>query len=68
MAQFIAKVLNKPLKYKLIDTASKRPGHDPNYNLNGDKMQKMGWKMPVNFEESLTKTILWTLQNLEWLE
>jgi dTDP-glucose 4,6-dehydratase len=68
MAQFIAKVLNKPLKYRLIDTASKRPGHDPNYNLNGDKMQKMGWKMPVNFEESLTKTILWTLQNLEWLE
>ena len=68
MAQFIANVMNMPLKYELTDTAAQRPGHDASYNLNGDKMEKMGWKLPVNFEESLTKTIEWTLENPEWLE
>ena len=28
----------------------------------------MGWKLPINFEDSLRKTVLWTLDNKEWLE
>jgi dTDP-glucose 4,6-dehydratase len=68
MAQFIAKVLNKPLNYNMVDFHADRPGHDLRYSLDGSKMEKMGWKLPVNFEESLTKTIKWTLDNPEWLE
>lgn len=68
MAQYIAKAMNKPLKYNMIDFHSSRPSHDTRYCLNGDKMSEMGWKLPVNFEESLTKTINWTLDNPEWLE
>lgn len=68
MAQFIAKVLNKPLKYNMIDFHEDRPGHDLRYSLDGSKMHEMGWKLPINFEESLTKTIKWTLENPEWLE
>jgi dTDP-D-glucose 4,6-dehydratase len=31
-------------------------------------MNNMGWVLPVNFEDSLKKTILWTVNNQKWLE
>jgi dTDP-glucose 4,6-dehydratase len=68
MAQIIAKIMNKELKYKLVNFHENRPGHDLRYCLNGDKLIDMGWYIPVSFEESLRKTILWTLEHLEWLE
>jgi dTDP-glucose 4,6-dehydratase len=68
MAQFVAKVLNKELKYNLVNFHENRPGHDQRYALDGAKLLSMGWKLPVDFEISLEKTILWTLKNKEWLE
>lgn len=68
MAQLIAKILKKELKYKLVNFHEDRPGHDERYSLNGDKLASMGWTVPINFEESLTKTVMWTLKNKEWLE
>ena len=67
MAQYIAKFMNKPLKYELIDFHSSRPGHDLRYGLDGNKMKNMGWILPLNFKESLKKTVLWTLENDSWL-
>ena len=68
MAQFIAKTLDKPLNYEMVDFHSDRPGHDLRYGLDGTKMEEMGWHIPVPFEESLKKTILWTVDNKKWLE
>lgn len=68
MAQFIAKVMKKELKYELVNFHEDRPGHDERYALDGSKLINMGWKLPLNFEESLKNTVLWTLNNLEWLE
>jgi dTDP-glucose 4,6-dehydratase len=68
LARFIAKTLDKELKYELVDFHSSRPGHDLRYGLDGEKMAEMGWKLPVNFEESLEKSIRWTVENPEWLE
>lgn len=68
MAQFIAKVMKKELKYELVNFHEDRPGHDERYALDGSKLINMGWKLPLNFEESLKNTVLWTLDNLEWLE
>ncbi len=67
MAQFIASVLGLPLKYEMVDFHSSRPGHDLRYGLDGEKMKALGWSLPVNFEESLRKTIEWTLQNKKWI-
>ena len=67
MAQFIAKVVGKPLDYEMVDFHGSRPGHDLRYGLDGNKMDKMGWKIPIGFEDSLTKTIEWTLKNKRWL-
>lgn len=68
MAQFIAKTMGKELKYELVDFHSSRPGHDLRYGLDGQKLFNLGWKPPVNFEESLTHTINWTLKNSKWLD
>ena len=67
IAQHIANVIGKPLKYELVDFHSSRPGHDLRYGLDGSKMTKMGWILPVNFEKALTKTIKWTIENNTWL-
>ena len=68
LAQFIAKIVGKPLNYEMVDFHSSRPGHDLRYSLSGDKMASLGWKLPVNFEDSLRATIEWTIANPEWLE
>ena len=68
MAKTIANVMEKELKYELVDFHSSRPGHDLRYGLDGTKMEEMGWKMPVGFDEAIRRTILWTLKNNKWLE
>ena len=68
MAQMIAKFMHKELDYELIDFHSSRPGHDLRYGLDGTKLFEMGFKLPINFEESLRKTVEWTLENQKWLE
>jgi len=69
LALFIADVVGKPLKYKMVDWhTSERAGHDVSYNLCGEKMKGMGWRPPIPFRESLKKTVQWTLENQEWLE
>jgi dTDP-glucose 4,6-dehydratase len=68
MAQMIAKFMNKELDYELIDFHSGRPGHDLRYGLDGNKLFSMGFNLPINFEESLRKTVEWTLENQKWLE
>jgi dTDP-glucose 4,6-dehydratase len=68
MAQLIAEIMNKELKYEMVDFHSDRPGHDLRYGLDGSKLVNMGFKLPLNFKESLRKTIEWTLKNKKWLE
>lgn len=65
MAQLIAKFMGKELKYEMVDFHSDRPGHDLRYGLDGSKMEKMGWKLPINFEKSLEKTVLWEIKKCQ---
>lgn len=68
MAQIIAGVIGKPLKYKMVNFHEDRPGHDLRYALDGSKLIDMGWQLPVSFDDSLRRTIKWTLEHQEWLE
>jgi dTDP-glucose 4,6-dehydratase len=68
MAQMIAKFMKKELIYEMVDFHSDRPGHDLRYGLDGTKLFEMGFELPLNFEESLRKTVEWTLENPKWLE
>lgn len=69
LAQLIAEIMDMPLYYEMVDFHSSRPGHDMRYALDGTKMQDMGWELPVDFEDSLEKTVKWTLEekNIRWL-
>jgi dTDP-glucose 4,6-dehydratase len=68
IAKMIANILGKELKYKLVDAHSSRPGHDLHYGLSGDKLKEAGYEYPVNLEESMKRTIDWTLANQRWLK
>ena len=54
---------------KLITFVKDRPGHDKRYAIDATKLNKeLGWHPSVTFEEGLSKTIDWFLENNEWLE
>ncbi|GAB3542690.1 dTDP-glucose 4,6-dehydratase [Pontibacter brevis] len=54
---------------KLITYVKDRAGHDLRYAIDSSKlMSELGWKPSVTFEEGLSKTVDWYLQNTEWLE
>lgn len=53
---------------QLITYIKDRPGHDRRYAIDASKINKeLGWKPSVTFEEGLSITIDWYLQNEEWL-
>jgi dTDP-glucose 4,6-dehydratase len=66
LAQFISEIIDMPLKYKLVDFHSSRPGHDLRYALDGNLLKSYGWE-PKNLEERLVETVRWYLQNPLWL-
>lgn len=54
---------------QLITYVKDRPGHDRRYAIDASKINKeLGWKPSVTFEEGLSQTIDWYLQNTEWLK
>ncbi|HEV2355688.1 MAG TPA: GDP-mannose 4,6-dehydratase, partial [Puia sp.] len=68
-AQEIAGYVGKPLNYEFTGFSVRtRPGHDPHYGLDPGKLSALGWKPPVDFRESLERTVRWTLSHPEWLE
>jgi len=53
----------------LITYVKDRPGHDRRYAIDASKINKeLGWKPSVSFEEGLSQTIDWYLQNEAWLK
>ena len=54
---------------KLITFVKDRAGHDYRYAIDSTKlMTNLGWEPSLQFEEGLSKTIDWYLNNQEWLE
>ncbi|HOZ84503.1 MAG TPA: dTDP-glucose 4,6-dehydratase [Niabella sp.] len=53
---------------QLITFVKDRPGHDLRYAIDATKINKeLGWLPSVTFEEGLSKTIDWFLNNQDWL-
>lgn len=53
---------------KLITFVKDRPGHDRRYAIDASKINReLGWKPSVTFEQGLSETIDWYLNNTEWL-
>ncbi len=53
----------------LITYVTDRAGHDLRYAIDATKlMTELGWEPSVTFEEGLSKTVDWYLNNWEWIE
>lgn len=54
---------------QLITYVKDRPGHDRRYAIDATKINmELGWKPGVTFEEGLSQTIDWYLENTGWLK
>ncbi len=54
---------------KLITYVTDRAGHDLRYAIDSSKLQdKLGWKPSLQFEEGISLTIDWYLNNPDWLD
>lgn len=69
MVALIAKFLGKNEEdwVERVNVEGARPGHDLRYALDGHALADLGWKPPIAFEDSLRKTVEWTVRNIEWL-
>ena len=67
MAQLIARLLGRPLRYEFVDFHAARPGHDRRYALDDAKLRGLGWTPLFSLEASLARTIDWTLGHREWV-
>ena len=46
-----------------------RPGHDRRYAINCSKLKnELGWKQSVTFAEGLEMTVVWYLENKDWVK
>lgn len=54
---------------KLITYVKDRAGHDLRYAIDATKLKnELGWVPSLQFEEGISKTIDWYLNNKEWLD
>ena len=67
LAQVIAKLMGKELKYELQDFHRDNPAHDIHYGLDGTKLENTGWKPSKSLEDCLAEVIKWQQENPEWL-
>lgn len=49
-----------------IKHVTDRPGHDRRYSINCDKLKKLGFRQTVNFDERLSETVDWYVNNQQW--
>jgi dTDP-glucose 4,6-dehydratase len=67
VARFLGESKPKSDLVDFVNVEGTRPGHDLRYALDGDKLASLGWKPPVPFEESLERTVRWTVKNPKWI-
>lgn len=68
MISLVGKTMGGEADVRPVSFHASRPGHDLRYALDGACLAATGWKAPIPFEESLKRTVEWTLENPWWLE
>jgi dTDP-glucose 4,6-dehydratase len=57
-----------PPRRQLISYVKDRPGHDRRYAIDCSKLSReLGWKPTESFSSGIRKTIMWYLDNQEWV-
>lgn len=70
ITKIIAEIQDVPKEQldKLITFVKDRPGHDLRYAIDCSKIKReIGWKPSCDFHEGLKRTILWYINNRNWV-
>jgi len=51
---------------ELVEFVTDRPGHDRRYSLSSEKLEGLGWRAQVRFEDGLARTVRWYRENEWW--
>lgn len=67
IVKLIIRTLDK--SESLIKFVKDRPGHDRRYAIDNSKITKeLGWNPSYTFDEGISETIQWYLNNINWME
>ena len=50
----------------LLRMVSDRPGHDRRYSVSTGRVERLGWRPRVGFDEGLARTVRWYRRNESW--
>lgn len=71
----LCKIMDRELGRKegesaeLITYVKDRAGHDMRYAIDATKLfEELGWKPSITFEEGLQNTVVWYLNNQDWVQ
>ena len=64
VAQRILLPLGAPAS--LLQSVADRPGHDRRYAMKDEKVQALGWKPRMAFEDGLRETVAWYQAHADW--
>lgn len=67
LLSLVSDITDRVIEYEFLDFHATRPGHDSRYALDGTKLREMGWDQPVEFRNSLERTVTWMVNNPRWL-
>jgi dTDP-glucose 4,6-dehydratase len=67
IAQRVAAIMNRELKYRIVGVDTQRPGHDFRYSMSNKYMASLGWTPKLEFDQRLKQHVDWTLNNQQWL-
>jgi len=75
LVKFLCKTMDEKMgrekgtSEQLITYVKDRAGHDMRYAIDADKIQnELEWKPSLEFEEGLSKTVDWYLENQSWID
>jgi dTDP-glucose 4,6-dehydratase len=66
VTEVILAALGKP--WSLVRSVPDRPGHDRRYALDGTRLEALGWRAAVPFDEGLAQTVRWYAEHRAWWE
>ena len=64
LTKTILKIMNQPAS--MIKRVKDRPGHDFRYAIDTTKIERLGFKPFVKFEEGLVRTVNWYISHRPW--
>ncbi len=75
LIRLLCKIMDEKLEREsgtsegLITYVKDRAGHDLRYAIDSSRIaEELGWKPSLDFEEGLSRTVSWYLENQEWMQ